>query len=411
MAVYDNMNKTTSPGVAPGIIQYYERALLENAKPEMVHARDAQKRSLPTKNGKYVNFRRMVPFAATTEPLKEGITPDGQELKQTSFSVMVKPYGRHVEITDELDFYHLDNMHQETSTLLSDQASLSLDTICRDALNSGMNVQYVGSNTARATISSADILTAADVKRAVRTLKRNNCKPFADGYFHAVIHPDAVFDLTSDPQWIDIAKYQDKSKIEKYELGCLYKVKFFESSNAKTFEASTYLYGTQKQLTLTALDVDTRTMTVSETITEDDARALTGKMVSVQFSVSGTNTVTPMCVERVFANEKKVLFRWMPDAAISAKWTAANATKIVPTGGGAAGAPVFSTPIYGQNSYGDVPLGGDGKNVEVIINPPGSAGSADPLAQRGTIAWKVKGYCCAILQDAFLVRLEHGATA
>jgi hypothetical protein len=49
--------------------------------------------------------------------------------------------------------------------------------------------------------------------------------------------------------------------------------------------------------------------------------------------------------------------------------------------------------------------------VKIIINPPGSAGADDPLEQRGTIAWKVKGFCCVILQDAFIVRIEHGTTA
>ena len=52
MAVFDNLNYTHSPGVAPGVVQYYERALLENLQPEMVHSRDAQKRTLPLNNGK-----------------------------------------------------------------------------------------------------------------------------------------------------------------------------------------------------------------------------------------------------------------------------------------------------------------------------------------------------------------------
>jgi N4-gp56 family major capsid protein len=71
---------------------------------------------------------------------------------------------------------------------------------------------------------------------------------------------------------------------------------------------------------------------------------------------------------------------------------------------------VFGTLVYGQNAYGDIELDGNGGNVKVIINPPGSSGAADPLEQRGTIAWKVKGYCATILQDSFLVRIEHGAT-
>ena len=51
------------------------------------------------------------------------------------------------------------------------------------------------------------------------------------------------------------------------------------------------------------------------------------------------------------------------------------------------------------------------ENVKTIINPPGSAGSDDPLAQRGTIAWKVEGYAVAVIQDALIVRVEHGYTA
>ena len=154
-----------------------------------------------------------------------------------------------------------------------------------------------------------------------------------------------------------------------------------------------------------------RCMTVSESISEQDARVLTGKLVNVQYTKSGATTVTPMCVERVDAAAKKITFRWMPDSSVTAEWTSANSAKIVPTGGGADGAPVYGTLVYGQNAFGDVELGGDGKNVKIIINPPGSAGADDPLEQRGTIAWKVRGFTCVILQDAFMVRIEHGATA
>ena len=411
MAVFSNLNKTTSQGVAPGVVDYYERTLLENAKPEMVHSRDAQKRVLPLHNGKHVQFRRMLPFEACTEPLAEGVTPAGQELKQAAFTAMVKPYGRHVEVTDELNFTQLDNLHRETAQLLADQAALSLDTICRDALCAGLNVQYVGGKTSRGALSASDKLTAAEVKKAVRTLKRANAKPFADGYYHAIIHPDAVYDLTGDSAWIDAAKYQDKSRLERYELGCLYRVKFFESTNAKVFSTQSYLYGTTSSLTLVSLDTAARAIVVSESITEEDARALTGKLVNVSDTVSGTTTLTPMCVERVEAAKKRVIFRWMPESTVTANWTAANSAAIVPTGGGASGADVYATLIYGQNAFGDVELGSGGRNIKIIINPPGSAGAEDPLEQRGTVAWKVRGFTSVILQDAFLVRVEHGATA
>lgn len=398
MALFENMNLSTSTGVAPGVIEFHERSLLENMKPEMVYARDAQKRSLPEGNGKHVNFRRMTPFGPVTEPLKEGVTPDGQELRQTAFSAMVKPYGRHVEMSDELDLYHIDNMHRETSKLLSDQAALSLDTICRDAICAGMNVQFAGGKTTRGQITASDVLTGAEIKKAVRTLKRNNCKPFPDGFYHAIVDPDTIYDLTSDPMWVDIAKYQDKSKIEKYELGTMYQVKFFESTNAKVFKGDTYIFGTTANLNIESMDVASRTAVIAETLSADDARSLTGRLVDV---VAGS-AVVPMCIERVDAANKKVIFRWATEAV-------ADATKIQPTGAGASGVPVHGTVIYGPDAYGNVELGGTGKNVKIIIHAPGHGN--DPLEQRGTIAWKVKGFCCVILQEAFIVRIEHGTTA
>ena len=409
MAVFDNLNKTYSPGVAPSVVEYYERSLLENMKPEVVHNRDAQKRTLPEHNGKTVKFRRFTPFAATTEPLAEGVTPAGQTLTETAFTAMVKPYGGHVELTDEINFYLLDNMHQETAKLLADQAALSLDTISRNALNAGMNVQYANSKTSRGALASTDKLTFAEIKTAVRNLKRKNVKPFADGFYHAIVHPDVVHDLTADTMWVDVAKYQDKVKTERYELGTIYKVKFFESTNAMVFKAQTYIYGTKASLTATAFDAATKCMTVSDSISEDDARAMTGLLVNVQITKSSASSVTPMCIERVDATNKKVYFRWVP--ASTTDWTTTNALKIVPYGGGASGADVYSTLIYGENAFGTIELGGTGRNVQIIINAPGSSGALDPLAQRGTIAWKVKGFCTVILQDDFIVRLESGATA
>ena len=180
MAVFDNLNTTYAPGVAPSVIEYYERKLLKQFEADLVHTRDLQKRSLPANNGRTVRFRRMVPFAPITEPLKEGVTPAGQTMSMTQMSATVKPYGRHVELTDEMDWALLDNMHREASDLLSRQAVESIDMVAADALHSGSNVIYVdaenGTNTSRSAITASDILTHNVVKRAVRALEKNNAR-------------------------------------------------------------------------------------------------------------------------------------------------------------------------------------------------------------------------------------------
>ena len=411
MAVMDNLNKTYSAGVAPAVVDYYERKFLQNAKEERVHGKDAQQRSLPAGNGKHVTFFRMAPLPVDPTPLQEGVTPEGQDITVNKFSVMVKPYGRHIEVTDEMDFYVLDDVHKRYAEELSEQAFMTIDSIERDAYNSGMNVQFANAKTSRAALAETDILTYAEIKKAVRTLKRKNAKRFADGCYHAIVHPDVVHDLTSDKMWIDVAVYQDKEKVEKYELGKLYGVKFYEATNAKTFTAAAYLYGSTASLSASAdFDAASRSVVVGTVLTGDEARALTGKLVTVRASGSGSNADTLMCIERVdpTANGTKITFRWAP--ANTEGWTA-GAMTIVPTGGGASGATVFSTIVYGMDALGEVSLDGNGKNVQIIMNPPGSSGALDPLNQRGTVAWKVKGFGAAILNDDYIVRIESGATA
>lgn len=408
MAVFDNINKTSSPGVAPSIVEYYDRALLENMKPELVHLMDAQKRPLPEHNGKTVVFRRFTPFKANPVPLAEGVTPDGKTLEETALRATIKSYGDFVAISDEMQWALLDNTHQETAQLLSDQAALTLDTIAREAMNAGLNVQYAGGKAARAALTAADKVTYAEIKKAVRTLKRNNVKPCSDGFYHAIVHPDVVHDLTSDPMWVDVAKYQDKQPVQQYELGCIYKVKFFESTNAKVYEAETAILPANNHgidavtsLTVKNLNKDTRKADYTVTLTPDQAIALTGKMVQATVS----DTVYPLCIEHIDTENKKITLRWVYDALPT------NATGFTLAAYGGASVPVYSTLIYGANAYGTVELGGRGQNAKTIIKLPGSSGAEDPLDQRGTLAWKVEGFIVVILQDDFIVRLESGASA
>ena len=415
-----NTNYTYSAGVAPAVVEYYERALLENMKPEMVHNMDAQKRTLPLNNGKTVQFRKFSPFPAITTPLSEGVTPDGQTLTETAFRAMVKPYGGYVSLTDEMQWYMLDNMHKETATLLADQAALSLDSISRDALNAGLNVQYAGGRSARTSVTASDKLSYAEIKKAVRTLKRNNVKPFGDGYYHAIVHPDVVHDLTSDTMWTDVTKYQDKTQVQQYELGTIYKVKFFESTNAKVYRGETYWWGTTNSLSaLSGSSYDAAAKSIklaASSVTSDQARLLTGKLVYIYRNVVADTDEKNFvaCIDHIDVPTQTVYLRWDPSGSSSeaAKWTATNSLAVKIYGAvGDSSIPVYSTLVYGMNAYGSVELGGTGRNVQIIVKEPGSSGSEDPLNQRGTIAWKVNGFCSVILQDDFIVRIESAATA
>ena len=420
MSVGEHLNYSYDAGIAPTLLEsYLQRRALENVEPNLGYLNDAEMIEQPKNNGKHVKFFRYTELPAITKPLYEGVTPDGQKLTETAFTVMTKPYGAHMEYTDELDLFHVDSKTQAMSDRLNRQAQLSIDTIGRDAICAGLNVMYPGAVTSRAALTSSNILTYAVIKKAVRNLKKKGAQPFADGFFHAKISHDTYYDLSGDSHWIAVAQYQNDTRVQRYELGTIYKVKFFEVDNPKIFKAETYLYGSKEYLTPTAYDNTTKTMTVSDTISEDEARDLTGRMVMVRLTTSATPTYayTVMCVERVYPGEgAKIVFRWKVDSDTATAWAsdlAGSATlRVVPSGGAANGDEVHGTIIYGQKAFGMVKLGGKGKpNIQIIVKPVGSSGSLDPLNQRGTIAWKVPHFACAVLQDDFIVRIEHGVSA
>ena len=64
--------------------------------------------------------------------------------------------------------------------------------------------------------------------------------------------------------------------------------------------------------------------------------------------------------------------------------------------------------LFRSDAFGIVPLKGKSSMTPMVVNPKPAPG--DPLAQRGTVGWKL-WTATVILQEAFMARLECGATA
>jgi N4-gp56 family major capsid protein len=66
-------------------------------------------------------------------------------------------------------------------------------------------------------------------------------------------------------------------------------------------------------------------------------------------------------------------------------------------------ADVYPILILGRDAFGLVPLKGKSSMTPMVVNPKPASG--DPLAQRGTVGWKL-WTGTVILQDAYMARLE-----
>ncbi|HKM28315.1 MAG TPA: N4-gp56 family major capsid protein, partial [Anaerovoracaceae bacterium] len=121
---------------------FYDKNLIKNAMPNLIHDQFAQKRNIPKGGGKTIEFRRYTPFAKALVALTEGVTPDGGTVDVTAITATIKQYGDFRRLSDLLILTAIDNNIVEVTALLGQQAGRTLDTVTREIINGGDSVQY-----------------------------------------------------------------------------------------------------------------------------------------------------------------------------------------------------------------------------------------------------------------------------
>ena len=380
---------------------FYDRQLLESARTRFVHAKFGQMRPIPRNSGKRVEFRRWNLFdaAEARQALEEGVTPSGQALSQSNVEALVSQYGAYVEVSDLLDMTGYDQVIAESAELLGEQLGTVVEWVTRDAMNAGNNVQRAGGKSSRSALTADDKLTVEEIRKAVRTLKRAKARPFCEEerkpHFVCICSPDATFDLQNDALWQDVAKYSNAEQIYSGEIGRLFGVVFVESTEAKVFRQSVLNK-------VAAATTNSASFSLKNAPTEAEAAYLSkagnplcigdGSYTIDSFDASN-NTVT--LAESASLAAGAIIYS--EDAG-----SVDAATK--------AAMDVHSTLIFGKDAYGVVDVAGSGA-LQIIIKPHGSAGTQDPLDQRATVGAKVAAYTAAILNDLWILRIEHAVSA
>ena len=366
---------------------FYDNALIEYASAHLVHEQFGEKKPIPKNHGKTTEFRKYHPLVKATQPLAEGVTPDGKQMTVTAITATIGQYGDFIALTDVLQLTAIDNNVLQATKLLGKQAGETMDTVVRDAMNAGTNVGYASSrsgttetpHSTRYSLTADSKLTVMEIQKAVRTLRRNNAPTFSDGNYVAIIHPDVAYDLMRDPEWVDSHKYAQPEELYKGEIGRVAGVRFVQTTEAKIFHGGD-LCAASRTLTAGATSAS-KTVSVSQTLV---ANALVGRYVLI-----GTTRT------KITANTTGAI-------TVEDTITCSANTTVYPGEGGAAGIAVYSCLFLGQGAYGVTEVQGGG--LETIIQAP-----TDPLHQRSTVGWKgVK--VAEILIDEYLYRLEVGSS-
>lgn len=212
---------------------FYDKTLLTRLLPKLELAKFAQKSTMSRHSGNKINWRKFNSLPAATTPLTEGTTPSGSSITMAQVESTLKQYGDFVQHSDLIDVVGIDPFVVETTEVLGEQAGLTIDTVIREAIVVGTNVQYAGGKAATENVAKTDVITRDEVLKAVRTLKNNNAMRI-DGYYIGIIDPDMSFDLQKDPDWIEVNKYNNGgTAIYDGEVGKLGGVRFIETTNLK----------------------------------------------------------------------------------------------------------------------------------------------------------------------------------
>ena len=210
----DNLQNTTAT-MSKEMKTFYEKRLIDQAEPRLVHDQFADYYPVPQNGGKTIEFRKYDSLPKATTPLTEGVTPNGQALNVTTITSDLHQYGGWTPLTDVLQMTAIDNNVVQATRVLASQAGRTMDSITRDVLAGGTNVIY-------APKQAADGTETAVTSR--KTLDKS-CTLTPKLFFQAAAQLGA---MNADPD-----------TMFRGEIGKLGNIRFIETSEAKIWKDET----------------------------------------------------------------------------------------------------------------------------------------------------------------------------
>ena len=248
---------TTYGDISPAVAAYSVVRMLKRAMPYLHLEKFGQTYPLPTNSTQTAKFRRYflagasgaagpdtggfyIPVATT--PLVEGVTPAGSVLANQDYTVTLAQYGDFITTTDVIEDTHTDNILQQATDILGEQAAVTVETLRFNVLKAGTNVFYANSVGGRDSIVSA--ISISDQRRVTTALNKQNAKKITtvvastadfntksvEASYMAVCHPDLETDLRSLTGFKVVADYGPHTTPFEGEIGSCEQVRYLTST-------------------------------------------------------------------------------------------------------------------------------------------------------------------------------------
>lgn len=233
-------NSSFGDGSLGQITTYFDKKALDRIYQNLVFYSLADKKRLPKNAGQLYQFYRYDNIASTslTSAINEGtLTANQSQLSAQVITMTSNVYGSFVTLSRyAADTTRSGQLVEDAVDCLSDAISNVVDLLTKASLSSN-STTYFGADLAKtsASITTADIMTATTLKKAVRNLQGASVRPFADGQkYPYVIHPNHWYDLQSDTAvggFAATAQYSQPEKIWNGEVGAIAGTRLLLSQN------------------------------------------------------------------------------------------------------------------------------------------------------------------------------------
>lgn len=233
---------STTTGLTNLMPIFYDRKFLDRAKLMLRYDVGAQVRTMPLNSGKTIYFNRFSPLAVATTPLTEAAVPTAVDMTTTIVSATIAEYGTYTKVSSLFQWTSIDEGLLEHVSVMGQNAGETLDTLIAAELSANATTQLAGGKSALTAVATSDVLSGAEIRKAVKTLKVNKALTFEDGLFRGVVAVHCVYDLRANSEWLSAYQYVNPTNIQNGEIGMLHGVRFFETNNVVSESSTTTVY-------------------------------------------------------------------------------------------------------------------------------------------------------------------------
>lgn len=380
-----NANKTSQTSMSPTMKTFYDTALLENARPDMIFNQFGDKQRM---HGNKIEWRKFDTFDKALDPITEGVTPNGKKFGMTKMEAGITQHGDYTAVTDRLELESYDDVIMGATEEMGSAGGATFDTLTRNILIGGNCVMYAKDGDtvieSRADLTANCKITPELINKANTWLKKNKAPKINDSYV-ALIHPSVAEDLRESNEWKEFHKYNEVSPIWSGEIGKLHGIRFIESTECKVHAPAYFSAETNITTVNTAVNASTSVVVDGKlTVIPNTEAYIAGNLVKITAASVSGNTTTLTVAPAV---------------------TAGKGAVVCGIGAGKDGSATYDTLVLGNKAYGV--LDPEGEGMQMIVKDKKEIGG--PLELYSTIGYK---FChgAKILYQERMLRLETGSS-